>query len=418
MCLLLEIATSLLLPLLLLYFVLKPKISIREKHKLPPSPPKLPIIGNLHQLGSSPHRSLRKLSKKYGSVMFMHLGSTPTLVVSSEEAAQEILKTHDLVFSDRHFAITSDELLYRRRDVAFAPYGEYWRQPTRSRPDPDSPLPTLPPPSFLPPSRLSPSLPTLQTARKNPHQLHQLSGFSGFHESFVPPATHNPQNDPHHRLEQAFDHHRGSGLHASAMAEIAAEVSLSRAWRGANAAVGGLLVEILRLRRPRGAVLSVKRVESFRGVREEEVGCMVEKISSQACGTPIDLSKIIIPTTNNIVCRIALGKKYYDEKLRGGSDFHHLLTELLILLGTIHIGDIFPSLAWIGRLTGLEQVIEEHMAEDKKNSPAQYGEQVDLVDILLEVQRERSMGVTLDRDNIKAVILVYICSLSIILSGL
>ncbi|KAG9456725.1 hypothetical protein H6P81_001233 [Aristolochia fimbriata] len=103
-------------------------------------------------------------------------------------------------------------------------------EPTRSRlPSPDTPslllppsLPTLPPsrhtlspPSSLPPDS-PPSLPTLRTAQKNPHQLHQLHQLSRFlrlHESFVPPATHNPQNDPHHRLEQALDHHRGSGLH-------------------------------------------------------------------------------------------------------------------------------------------------------------------------------------------------------------
>uniref|UniRef100_A0A2P2IHE4 Uncharacterized protein n=1 Tax=Rhizophora mucronata TaxID=61149 RepID=A0A2P2IHE4_RHIMU len=33
--------------------------------KITPSPPKLPVIGNLHQLGTLPHRSLWHLSKRY-----------------------------------------------------------------------------------------------------------------------------------------------------------------------------------------------------------------------------------------------------------------------------------------------------------------------------------------------------------------
>lgn len=50
---------------------------------LPPSPFGLPIIGNLHQLGLTPHHSLRTLAHKYGSLMLIHLGSVPVIVASS-----------------------------------------------------------------------------------------------------------------------------------------------------------------------------------------------------------------------------------------------------------------------------------------------------------------------------------------------
>ncbi|KAL0286318.1 UNVERIFIED_CONTAM: cytochrome [Sesamum angustifolium] len=96
--------------------------------KLPPSPWKLPILGNLHQLGSLPHRNLQSLAEKHGPLMLLHFGTVPTLVVSSADAAREIMKTHDLIFADRPQSSVSRRLLYDFKDVSVAPYGEYWRQ--------------------------------------------------------------------------------------------------------------------------------------------------------------------------------------------------------------------------------------------------------------------------------------------------
>ncbi|KAL3512755.1 hypothetical protein ACH5RR_025472, partial [Cinchona calisaya] len=95
---------------------------------LPPSPPKLPIVGNLHQLGSMPQRSLQSLAKKYGSLMLLRLGSKQVLVVTSTDAAEEILETHDLIFASRPKASFAGRHLYDFKDITFSPYGEYWRQ--------------------------------------------------------------------------------------------------------------------------------------------------------------------------------------------------------------------------------------------------------------------------------------------------
>ncbi|KAI3870833.1 hypothetical protein MKW92_021592, partial [Papaver armeniacum] len=117
----------LLLPLILLpalYFLNtskgKKNVSV-EKPNFPPSPPKIPILGNFHQLGSHPHRSLHNLSQKYGPVMLLQLGRIPTLIINSAEAAKQILKTHDLEFCTRPD-------LVRPKHIAFAPYGEYWKE--------------------------------------------------------------------------------------------------------------------------------------------------------------------------------------------------------------------------------------------------------------------------------------------------
>ncbi|KAK7411072.1 hypothetical protein VNO78_02442 [Psophocarpus tetragonolobus] len=104
------------------------RITRRKKLNLPPSPPKVPIIGNLHQLGTLPHRSFHSLSLKYGPLMMLELGQFPTLVVSSADVAREIIKTHDVVFSNRPQPTAAKIFLYGCKDVGFAPYGEEWRQ--------------------------------------------------------------------------------------------------------------------------------------------------------------------------------------------------------------------------------------------------------------------------------------------------
>ncbi|KAI3850372.1 hypothetical protein MKW92_005392, partial [Papaver armeniacum] len=97
--------------------------------RLPPGPRRLPLIGNLHQLGNDlPHISLQKLSNVYGPLMFLKLGSLPTLVVSSADMAKEILTVHDLVFSNRPMFYAPTKLSYGCSDISFSPYGDYWRE--------------------------------------------------------------------------------------------------------------------------------------------------------------------------------------------------------------------------------------------------------------------------------------------------
>ncbi|KAF6140080.1 hypothetical protein GIB67_001821 [Kingdonia uniflora] len=98
---------------------------VNSRPAFPPSPPKLPIIGNLHYLSKLPHRSLWWLSQKHGPVMLYHAGSKPVLVISSAEMAREVLKTHDHVFCNRPPIFASRKLF---RGIAFAPYGDDWRE--------------------------------------------------------------------------------------------------------------------------------------------------------------------------------------------------------------------------------------------------------------------------------------------------
>ena len=96
---------------------------------LPPSPPGLPIIGNMHQLGRGHHhRKMQALAQRHGDIFLLWLGSVPALVVSSASVAEEVLKNQDHVFCGLPQQRTARGILYGCRDVGFCPYGERWRQ--------------------------------------------------------------------------------------------------------------------------------------------------------------------------------------------------------------------------------------------------------------------------------------------------
>ena len=107
----------------------KPPLRLR----LPPGPWQLPLIGSLHHLllsrhGDLAHRALRDLSARHGPLMMLRLGAVPTLVVSSPEAAREVMKTHDAAFASRSLTPTLAVFADSGRDIIFSPYGDLWRQ--------------------------------------------------------------------------------------------------------------------------------------------------------------------------------------------------------------------------------------------------------------------------------------------------
>lgn len=99
-----EAALFLIFCFLLSFLLLAAAAAVRSQRRstaFPPGPPGWPIIGNILQIGKAPHRSLADLSKIYGPVMSLSLGSLTTVIISSPEAAREVLKTHDQVLSGR-----------------------------------------------------------------------------------------------------------------------------------------------------------------------------------------------------------------------------------------------------------------------------------------------------------------------------
>ncbi|KAM0048227.1 putative cytochrome P450 [Helianthus debilis subsp. tardiflorus] len=123
------ITTTLLLSIfsILVYNIIRSNMP--SKAKLPPSPPKLPILGNLHQLLGKPrHEALWQLSKQYGPIMQIHIGSKHFLIISSPAMAKEIMKTQDHIFCSRGYLKASEQLTYNFKDIAFSPHSAHWRE--------------------------------------------------------------------------------------------------------------------------------------------------------------------------------------------------------------------------------------------------------------------------------------------------
>lgn len=285
-------------PILLLFLLIKRLYRTPNPRKTqPPSPRKFPILGNFHQLGPLAHRSLKILAQKHGPVMSLQLGSVPTVVVSSSEAAREIMKNHDIIFADRPTTKVTKKLMYNNKSIAIAPYDEYWRQ-TKS-------------------------------------------------------------------------------------------------------------IYVLQL-------LSNRRVESFHDVRVEEIALMIRKISDfSSLSKPINLSETLINLTNDVISRVAFGKRYGE----GGSGqrFKHLLHEYLRLLGRFDSGYYFPWLGWINQVNGFYTEVEKVAKEideflegvlEERSHVLKNGESgEDFLDTMLRIYQDGSSGASIDRDSIKAIFL-------------
>ncbi|GMI96212.1 cytochrome P450, family 76, subfamily C, polypeptide 7 [Hibiscus trionum] len=128
-----ELFTSSLLCLLFTWLLLQAFNSFRngskssDQSKLPPGPRRLPVFGNLFDLGDKPHRSLAKLAHIHGPVMSLKLGSLFTVVVSSEAVAKDILQKQDLVFSNRTVVDAVRASRHNEVSLAWIPVSPLWR---------------------------------------------------------------------------------------------------------------------------------------------------------------------------------------------------------------------------------------------------------------------------------------------------
>ncbi|KAF7844738.1 geraniol 8-hydroxylase-like [Senna tora] len=99
----------------------------KSSRKLPPGPSPYPIIGNLLEIGSDPLLSLTNLSKTYGPIMSVKLGTRTAIVISSTAAAKEVLHNNDLALSGRICPDSIRAVDHHVTSMAWIPISSQWR---------------------------------------------------------------------------------------------------------------------------------------------------------------------------------------------------------------------------------------------------------------------------------------------------
>ena len=99
--------------------------SLKSKLNLPPGPKAYPVIGSLPSLGRNPHQTVAEMTRKYGPLMFLKLGSQPTVVTHDPDVVNLIM--NDQVFSSRPQTVCGHFLTYGGRDFVTTPPDNRWR---------------------------------------------------------------------------------------------------------------------------------------------------------------------------------------------------------------------------------------------------------------------------------------------------
>ncbi|KAL0298618.1 UNVERIFIED_CONTAM: Premnaspirodiene oxygenase [Sesamum radiatum] len=156
-------------------------------------------------------------------------------------------------------------------------------------------------------------------------------------------------------------------------------------------------------------LLSAKRVESFRPIREEEMSDLCRWIVLQE-GSPINLTQKICMTNYEIMARATFGKKT-EEHVK----FIAIVKEGMEFMSTFHVADVYPSIKLLSSITGLrrkvekvhqetDRIIEKIIEEHRRGDAADRGSNEDLADVLLRVRDSGSLELPLTIENIKAVL--------------
>ena len=156
-------------------------------------------------------------------------------------------------------------------------------------------------------------------------------------------------------------------------------------------------------------------MQQFQFVRDEEVARLVDKARKVSLAREsLDLSKMLIGTSNNIVSRCIFGQRFEEET--GQSMFGELSRKLLRQLVAFSLADFFPSLRWIdvargfiARLNAIsrefdsffDKVIEEHERRDIGGSDVK-----DFLDILLRLKRDGMLDFDLSPNRLKGILTV------------
>ncbi|XP_020252854.1 cytochrome P450 71A1-like [Asparagus officinalis] len=158
-------------------------------------------------------------------------------------------------------------------------------------------------------------------------------------------------------------------------------------------------------------LLSSKKLTSFRPVQEEEIEGMISSIRTRSdTNATVNITEFVVRLANNITFRVAFGYRSegeYGEKSR----FQRLLESGNDTVASFYVGDYFPGLGWLDKMTGklgkmkrnardldefYQEVIDAHMKDGRKEDGKE-----DIVDVLLRLREEGQLTM----DHIKGALM-------------
>lgn len=161
-------------------------------------------------------------------------------------------------------------------------------------------------------------------------------------------------------------------------------------------------------------LLSQKRVQSFKYIRENEVFNLmltVQNHYSSSSSSPVNITEELYSLANNVITRAVIGDRCKNQKR-----FLEVVEEVVELVTGFDLADLFPSLTWLTWLAGntrkikknqreldefLDAILRDH--EDERHTETDK----DLVDVLLRIKDEDGdLHSPLTREGIKAVMFV------------
>jgi cytochrome P450 len=156
-------------------------------------------------------------------------------------------------------------------------------------------------------------------------------------------------------------------------------------------------------------LLSPKRVQSFRSIREEEVGNLVTDLK-KSVNSVINLSKKIFSLNYSVTGRAALGRKNRDQELA-----IETANDIIQSTSGFSLAEFYPSVRILQVMSGrrrtlenirerMDTVLQRILDEHKDAGNIRKTGEEDLVDVLLRIQKNGELKVPITDDNIKAVV--------------
>ena len=100
--------------------------NVPKGYTSPPGPRGLPVIGNLHQLGTTPHLQLTALWRRYGHVYSLQMGAWPTVVLNGLDTIRRALVKQAEDFAGRPDFYTF-RYIGNGKSMGFGDYGPRWK---------------------------------------------------------------------------------------------------------------------------------------------------------------------------------------------------------------------------------------------------------------------------------------------------